>query len=180
MPDVLKLAFLNLTRATGFGRGFAFKRLNACHLVSTHRMVAVCILVNGLRITPADCPGLLSKQHRVFFRRIQPVTRQMRFQISLVLKNARPVAQKCSPQPPRFLSLPVLFCGGPRACRGARSLRLPHGGLPLFGLFFRPSSSPAPPPFLPPLPPPFPLPVPFPPPPPRPFHPAPFPPAPAT
>src|SRR5258708_24480292 len=132
MPDVLKLAFLNLTRATGFGRGFAFKRLNACHLVSTHRMVAVCILVNGLRITPADCPGLLSKQHRVFFRRIQPVTRQMRFQISLVLKNARPVAQKCSPQPP-VLSLPVPLLWGSNGLPGSRWLAALHKRLPRFG-----------------------------------------------
>src|SRR5271154_2188177 len=105
---ILEFAPLDLARLHRQSRCDALQRLNAGHLVDRDCAMALvgagCGLVNLTNISAFGVKG------RIGFGR-QPVTKTMRFEVGLFLKNAPPSAARCS-KPSRVVSLHRQFRAG--------------------------------------------------------------------
>ena len=78
-----------------FCRRRAFKRLDAGLLIRAHKMNALRVQCRSLLIKIAHGFDLIVKPRRLSFRGIEPGFNPIRFEIDLILKNARHLPGRC-------------------------------------------------------------------------------------
>jgi hypothetical protein len=105
---ILEFAPLDLARLHRQSRCDALQRLNAGHLVD--RDCAMALVGAGCGLVYLTNIGAFGVKGRIGFGR-QPVTKTMRFEVGLFLKNAPPSAARCS-KPSRVVSLHRQFRAG--------------------------------------------------------------------
>ncbi len=97
VTDVLELAQLDPTGDHRARRMLAFQCLDARFLIRAHDVRAFPVQVQCLVVDVADELDFLIELLRVLWTVIgQPVTRQMRFQVRVLLKNAPHYVERCS------------------------------------------------------------------------------------
>ena len=102
VPDIFKLTPLHFTWQHRQIRMFAFQCLNARHFIHTFNALALFGQFRSLFVQPVDIADFVIKIG--FIGRCQPITIQMRLDISFFLKASPHVEERCLSTILRFFS----------------------------------------------------------------------------